>query len=121
MTQDEQNTQIAQNSSENQKQCKCTHLFLSVRPDWRDTKALLGYYNPITRNYEKTPLLDFILDAINNYNNYITKKDNADLYFIILDEMNLSHVEYYFADFLSVLESGRDENYWTKETIKLHN
>jgi len=44
-------------------------------------------------------------------------------YFIILDEMNLSHVEYYFADFLSVLESGRDENenYWTKETIKLHN
>jgi 5-methylcytosine-specific restriction endonuclease McrBC GTP-binding regulatory subunit McrB len=35
--------------------------------------------------------------------------------------MNLSHVEYYFADFLSVLESGRDENYWTKETIKLHN
>jgi hypothetical protein len=120
-TQDEQNTQIAQNSSENQNQSKCTHFFLSVRPDWRDSKALLGYYNPITGNYEKTPLLDFILDAINNYNNYITKKDNADLYFIILDEMNLSHVEYYFADFLSVLESGRDENYWTKETIKLHN
>jgi 5-methylcytosine-specific restriction protein B len=120
-TQDEQNTQIAQSSSENQNQSKCTHFFLSVRPDWRDSKALLGYYNPITGNYEKTPLLDFILDAINNYNNYITKKDNADLYFIILDEMNLSHVEYYFADFLSVLESGRDENYWTKETIKLHN
>jgi hypothetical protein len=120
-TQDEQNTQIAQSSSENQNQSKCTHFFLSVRPDWRDSKALLGYYNPITGNYEKTPLLDFILDAINNYNNYITKKDNADLYFIILDEMNLSHVEYYFADFLSVLESGRDENYWTKETIKLQN
>jgi 5-methylcytosine-specific restriction endonuclease McrBC GTP-binding regulatory subunit McrB len=117
-TQDEQNTQIAQNSSENQNQCNCTHLFLPVRPDWRDTKALLGYYNPITGKYESTPLLDFILKAMDDYNK---NKNNASPYFIILDEMNLSHVEYYFADFLSVLESGRDENYWTKETIKLHN
>jgi 5-methylcytosine-specific restriction endonuclease McrBC GTP-binding regulatory subunit McrB len=117
--QDKQNTQIAQASSENQNQNReCTHLFLPVRPDWRDSKALLGYYNPITGKYERTPLLDFILNAINNYN---TKKDNADPYFIILDEMNLSHVEYYFADFLSVLESGRDQHGWTKETIKLHN
>ena len=116
--QDEQNTQVAQNSSENLNQSKCTHLFLPVRPDWRDTKALLGYYNPITGKYERTPLLDFILKAIDDYNK---NKNNASPYFIILDEMNLSHVEYYFADFLSVLESGRDENYWTKETIKLHN
>ncbi len=114
--QDKQNTQTAQTSSENQNQCKCTHLFLSVRPDWRDTKALLGYYNPIREEYEKTPLLNFILGAIENYN---TKKDNADPFFIILDEMNLSHVEYYFADFLSVLESGRDQQGWTRETIKL--
>jgi len=97
---------------------KPAYIFLSVKPDWRDSNSLLGYYNPITRKYEKTSLLDFILDAINNYN---TKEYNADPFFIILDEMNLSHVEYYFADFLSVLESGRDENYWTKETIKLHN
>jgi len=97
---------------------KPAYLFLSVRPDWRDSKALLGFYNPITGNYESTNLLKFILEAIDNYN---TKKNNADPYFIILDEMNLSHVEYYFADFLSVLESGRDENYWTKEAIKLHN
>jgi len=109
-SQNEQNTQIAQNSSEKRNQNgKCTHLFLSVRPDWRDTKALLGYYNPIIRKYERTPLLDFILKA-----------NDARPYFIILDEMNLSHVEYYFADFLSVLESGRDQHGWTKETIKLH-
>jgi 5-methylcytosine-specific restriction endonuclease McrBC GTP-binding regulatory subunit McrB len=101
-----------------EKEKKPAHLFLPVRPDWRDTNALLGYYNPITREYESTKLLKFILDAIDNYN---TNKNNASPYFIILDEMNLSHVEYYFADFLSVLESGRDENYWTKETIKLHN
>jgi hypothetical protein len=34
--------------------------------------------------------------------------------------MNLAHVEYYFADFLSVLESGRDEEGWTKEALRLH-
>jgi hypothetical protein len=116
--QDEQNTQIAQTSSEKPTQCNCTHLFLPVRPDWRDSKALLGYHNPITGNYESTKLLQFIVEAIDNYNTY---KNNAIPHFIILDEMNLSHVEYYFAEFLSVLESGRDENYWTKETIKLHN
>jgi 5-methylcytosine-specific restriction endonuclease McrBC GTP-binding regulatory subunit McrB len=95
-----------------------TYTFLSVRPDWRGTKELLGYYNPINRAYESTPLLKFILEAKENYED---NENNAVPYFIILDEMNLSHVEYYFADFLSVLESGRDENYWTKETIKLHN
>ena len=102
---------------------KPAYLFLSVRPDWRDSKALLGYYNPITGKYERTPLLDFILDAINNYDteNYNTEKDNPVPFFIILDEMNLSHVEYYFADFLSVLESGRDQHGWTKGTIKIHN
>jgi energy-coupling factor transporter ATP-binding protein EcfA2 len=124
--QDEQNTQVAQNSSENLNQSKCTHLFLPVRPDWRDSKALLGYYNPITGKYERTPLLDFILKAMKDYNKAMkdynkTDKNNVSPYFIILDEMNLSHVEYYFADFLSVLESGRDQKYWTKETIKLHN
>jgi 5-methylcytosine-specific restriction endonuclease McrBC GTP-binding regulatory subunit McrB len=44
---------------------------------------------------------------------------NAQPYFVILDEMNLAHVEYYFADFLSVLESGRNEEGWTKESLRL--
>lgn len=39
------------------------YLFLSVRPDWRDNKSLLGYYNPLTEKYESTELLRFILDA----------------------------------------------------------
>lgn len=42
-------------------------------------------------------------------------------YFIMLDEMNLAHVEYYFADFLSILESGRYENGFTRDSVKLHN
>ena len=38
-------------------------LFLSVRPDWRDGRPLLGYYNPLTERYETSELLRFILDA----------------------------------------------------------
>jgi hypothetical protein len=94
----------------------CIHLFLSVRPDWRDSKALLGYYNPLTERYESTPLLEFLLRAAKDYDQ---NKSNAQPYFIILDEMNLAHVEYYFADFLSVLESGRNEEGWTKESLRL--
>ncbi len=94
-----------------------THLFLSVRPDWRDGKALLGYYNPLTERYESTPLIRFILRAIDDYT---ANGAQAQPYFIILDEMNLSHVEYYFADFLSVLESGRREDGFTREPIRLY-
>ncbi|MCS7185767.1 MAG: hypothetical protein RMK89_02300 [Armatimonadota bacterium] len=98
-------------------QNECTHLFLSVRPDWRDGKPLLGYYNPLTERYESTPLLRLLLRARADYEQ---NRENAYPYFVILDEMNLSHVEYYFADFLSVLESGRDEKGWTKEPLRLH-
>ncbi|HIH73596.1 MAG TPA: AAA domain-containing protein [Thermococcaceae archaeon] len=92
-------------------------LFLPVRPDWRDSKALLGYYNPLTGEYPRTKLLNFILKAVEDYQN---NGVNAKPYFVLLDEMNLAHVEYYFADFLSVLESGREENGFTRESIKLH-
>jgi energy-coupling factor transporter ATP-binding protein EcfA2 len=109
----------------------CTHLFLSVRPDWRDSKALLGYYNPLKHDpskrelecYESTGLLKFLLRAKGEFEEYEQKKrkeEELHPYFVILDEMNLAHVEYYFADFLSVLESGRDDNGWTKEALRLH-
>lgn len=39
------------------------YLFLPVHPDWRDNKALVGYYNPLFQKYESTELLRFILDA----------------------------------------------------------
>jgi len=94
------------------------HVFLSVRPDWRDGKPLIGYYNPLNETYEVTTLLEFIIRAKEDYEQ---NKEKATPFFIILDEMNLSHVEYYFSDFLSVLESGRDEAGYTREGIKLHN
>jgi 5-methylcytosine-specific restriction endonuclease McrBC GTP-binding regulatory subunit McrB len=90
------------------------HLFVTVRPDWRDSKSLLGYYNPLTGAYEWTPFLRFLLRAEQNY-----KSEDKLAWFVILDEMNLAHVEYYFADLLSVLESGRDEDGWTREPLRL--
>lgn len=77
--------------------------FISVRPDWRDNRGLLGYYNLLTRKYVSTPFLDFVLKAVESYKN----KDGL-VWFVLLDEMNLARVEYYFSDLLSVMESGRE-------------
>lgn len=90
-------------------------LFLPVRPDWRDSKPLVGYFNPINETYVSTSLLNLIFRARKNYS-----QNKREPFFVLLDEMNLARVEYYFADFLSILESGRDENGFTKESILLH-
>ncbi len=95
------------------------YVFVSVRPNWSDPKALVGYLNPLINNqYYRTSLLDLVLRAVEEYR---SKGSEALPYFVILDEMNLARVEYYFADFLSVLESGRGEDGFTREPIKLHN
>lgn len=77
-----------------------------VGADWTNREPLLGYPNALNNKEYVKPdsgVLDLAIDAGNN----------PDLpYFLILDEMNLSHVERYFADFLSVMES--------KEAIPLH-
>ncbi|MDP9356272.1 MAG: hypothetical protein M3R02_13505, partial [Chloroflexota bacterium] len=89
-------------------------LFTSVRPEWRDSQSLLGYYNPLTGDYEWTPFLRFLLRAKRSF-----ETQDGLAWFVILDEMNLARVEYYFADLLSVLESGRDAEGWTREPLRL--
>lgn len=91
-----------------------TYLFLSVRPDWRDSKSLLGFYNPLEQKYQSTPFLEFIKRASESYSH-----TDGLAWFVVLDEMNLARVEYYFADLLSVLESGRDEKGYSREPIRL--
>ncbi|RRJ63972.1 EVE domain-containing protein [Paenibacillus oralis] len=91
---------------------KKRHAFLSVRPDWVDNKSLLGYYNPITEEYQATELLFLLLKA---------RKDREKPYFVIFDEMNLAKVEYYFSDFLSCLESRRVSGKTIRsEHLRLH-
>jgi hypothetical protein len=89
-------------------------LFIPVRPDWRDSKSLLGYFNPLTGTYVWTDFLRFLVRAAQSYRN---REDLA--WFVILDEMNLARVEYYFADLLSVLESGRTSEGWSREALRL--
>ncbi|TWE03639.1 hypothetical protein FB545_0715 [Peribacillus frigoritolerans] len=80
------------------------HVLIPVGADWTDAKNLLGYINPFGPGgktvYEITPMIELILKALHPDNRYLP-------HFIILDEMNLSHVERYFSVFLSAMEANR--------------
>ena len=88
-----------------------------VGADWTNREPLLGYPNALeTGKYVKPEngVVDLLIEA--------SKVENSDKpYFLILDEMNLSHVERYFADFLSAMESEEpitlhpDSNEWRNE------
>lgn len=67
---------------------------ISVQPSWRDRAELLGYLNEFTKKYNETDFLKAVYQA-----GYSDKPN-----FIVLDEMNLARIEYYFAEFLSVME-----------------
>lgn len=70
-----------------------------VGADWTNREPLLGYVNALSKD-------EYILPENGALNLILTAKEDPDRpYFLILDEMNLSHVERYFADFLSAMES----------------
>lgn len=78
----------------------------SVQPSWRDRNELFGYFNEFTKKFNETDVLRRIYEA--GYND--------DLNVIILDEMNIARVEYYFAEMLSILEMP-DPNEWKIELV----
>ena len=87
-------------------ECKDQYCIVPVGADWINREPLLGYVNALDNRQYILPengALELILRA---------NEDKKKPYFLVLDEMNLSHVERYFADFLSVMES--------KDKIKLH-
>lgn len=72
----------------------------SVQPSWRDRSELFGYFNEFTKRYNETDLLEKMYEATYTEIPYV----------VILDEMNIARVEYYFAEMLSILEMpSRDE------------
>jgi hypothetical protein len=99
---------------------------VAVGADWTDNRPLLGFRNllsPDGASYVVPEALKLILKADKNLRDAAmgTKgkngagspiEESVKPFFLILDEMNLSHVERYFADFLSSMESG--------EALKLH-
>ena len=78
----------------------------SVEPSWRDKSDFLGYFNEFTKKFSETKALGEI---------YLDSFDD-DVHTIILDEMNLARVEYYFADFLSILEMP-SKNEWIIDLV----
>ena len=83
-------------------------LFMPVQATWRDKSNILGFFNEFSNTYSET---DFLIELYHaNYN-------PDELHFFVLDEMNISRVEYYFADLLSVLEYPKED--WKLKVMQL--
>ena len=78
----------------------------SVEPSWREKSDFLGYFNEFSKKFNETRSLGEI---------YVSGYDD-DVHTIILDEMNLARVEYYFADLLSILEMP-DRSEWLVDIV----
>ncbi|WP_336769705.1 McrB family protein [Bacillus bombysepticus] len=79
-----------------------TFLKVAISPSYTEPSDLLGFYNPQTGLYteSETGLVSFLKNA----------QDNPDkLYMVLFDEMNLGQVEYYFSDFISLLEEEPEQ------------
>lgn len=88
---------------------------IQVKPNWHNSMDVVGFYSNISKKYEFTPFIEFIVKAWQH-------TDTP--YFLCLDEMNLAPVEEYFAEFLSAIESrstDADGNYITDPIIKPFN
>jgi len=79
---------------------------ISVQPSWRDRFEMMGYYNEFTKKFNETEFLSSVYES--------TYRTDVNL--IVLDEMNLARVEYYFADFLSLLELPNSDE-WLLEIV----
>lgn len=79
----------------------------SVQPSWRDRTDIFGYLNEFTKKFNETDFLSYLYEA--GYTD--------EIYTVILDEMNLARVEYYFAEMLSILEMHNTKD-WKIEVVQ---
>ena len=70
-----------------------------VQPMWKERSDIIGYFNEFTKRFNETSLLRKMYEAGYKKEMYIT----------VLDEVNISRIEYYFAEFLSLLELPDEE------------
>ena len=84
-----------------------------VQPSWDSQESMLGFFNSIDNRFEPEPLLRFLVQCTENdeYSSYMS--------IVLLDEMNLAHVEHYFADFLSKLETRRGASKANVPTVEV--
>ena len=85
-----------------------TSFFAPVQTTWRDRTSILGFFNDFSKTYTETEFLKRLYE-------YSYKERQFNI--MVLDEMNISRIEYYFADFLSVLEYPKEE--WKLKIMQL--
>jgi energy-coupling factor transporter ATP-binding protein EcfA2 len=89
--------------------------FVAVGADWTDNRNVLGFVNPFktvsdknpTPLFQSTAILELLRSAKKDWDKN-GEKGKASPWFLILDEMNLSHVERYFSDFLAHMEAPEE-------------
>lgn len=89
------------------------YLPLSVQPNWDSPQSLFGFFNSVDNRFNATPLLQSLTQSQRSAQNDSGLEDQILL--VLLDEMNLAHVELYFSDLLSKLELRRG----TKEGVQV--
>lgn len=82
--------------------------FVPVQATWRDRSSIVGFYNDFSRSYNETEFLKHLYEAT-----YKARHVNI----MVLDEMNISRIEYYFADFLSIMEYPMED--WVLKIMQL--
>ena len=80
------------------------YLLVPVAPNWTTNEDLLGYFNPIDQKYHDTEFSRFLEAAAREDKQAKEEVRPPKRYHLVLDEMNLARVEYYFAKFLSAME-----------------
>jgi len=83
---------------------RAKYCLVAVAPNWTTNEDLLGYYNPLSKQYYDTDFSLFLRQASRAYKSAIQVRQVPEPFHLVLDEMNLARVEYYFAKFLSAME-----------------
>lgn len=84
---------------------------MAVQPDWDSPQALFGYFNSVDNRFNATTLLRAMVQFSTSPEEVAKDSNLSDtMFLVLLDEMNLAHVELYFSDMLSKLERRRNTN-----------
>ncbi len=84
---------------------------MAVQPDWDSSQSLFGYFNSVDNRFNATKLINAMVQFSHDETQVKKESNLSDSMFIVLlDEMNLAHVELYFSDMLSNLERRRNSD-----------
>lgn len=82
------------------------YMAVSVERGWNSKRDFIGYFNPLTRNFESTDPQR--IECFRQLNKEALENFDKLPYLVLLDEANLSPMEYYFADFMNICDARND-------------